>query len=241
MARSWGSLPARAFIATTFDVGFVYARPRVSLGYGRPFTSWVGVDVHGVASSNVLGAYGGARLEFPYIDLRAGTRYVSAFRHTYLPIQASHDRLELETQSGDRAGVLTFETEIDTSIPVGPGNVLARGSVSYVMGVPEGWEVFEETLRVIVLPPIVWRARGGYALRIGPYGQHSVGLVVDALDVPKRDDSLTIRVGPVLKIGLSRRVDIRGSFVVTVMSPDSIGLPGGDFTELGVRYRWASE
>jgi hypothetical protein len=45
----------------------------------------------------------------------------------------------------------------------------------------------------------------------------------------------------VLKIGLSRRVDLRGSFVVTVVSPDSIGLPGGDFTELGVRYRWATE
>ena len=34
----------------------------------------------------------------------------------------------------------------------------------------------------------------------------------------------------VVALALSRRVDVRG-----------IGLPGGDFTELGVRYRWASE
>src|SRR4051812_9462641 len=48
MARSWGTLPARPFVATTFDFGFVYVRPRLSLGYGRPFTQWVGVDLNGV-------------------------------------------------------------------------------------------------------------------------------------------------------------------------------------------------
>jgi hypothetical protein len=42
-------------------------------------------------------------------------------------------------------------------------------------------------------------------------------------------------------MALSRRVEVRGSFVFTVVSPDRIGLVGGDFTELGVRYRWASE
>jgi hypothetical protein len=44
-----------------------------------------------------------------------------------------------------------------------------------------------------------------------------------------------------MRFVLSRRVELRGSFVVTVISPDRIGLVGGDFTELGVRYRWASE
>jgi hypothetical protein len=78
-------------------------------------------------------------------------------------------------------------------------------------------------------------------LRLGRYSQHSIGFVVDVLDVPKRDDSVTVRAGPVLRMVLSRRVEVRGSFVVTVSSPDRIGLVGGDFTELGVRYRWASE
>jgi hypothetical protein len=61
------------------------------------------------------------------------------------------------------------------------------------------------------------------------------------MDVPKRDDAITVRVGPVLRLVLSRRVELRGTFIVTVYSPDSIGLVGGDFTELGVRYRWATE
>jgi hypothetical protein len=119
--------------------------------------------------------------------------------------------------------------------------VILRASGSYVTGVPAGYDVFEETLHVIVRPPLVWRLRGGYLVRFGPQSQHSAGLAVDVLDVPKRDDSTSVRAGPLLRLVLSRRVEIRGSFVVPVAGPDRIGLVGGDFTELGVRYRWATE
>jgi hypothetical protein len=241
MARSWGELPARRFVATTFDVGFVYVRPRVSFGYGRPFTSWIGVDFNALAQTSGLGAYTGLRIEVPHLDWRVGPRYFSSFSRTYLDRQDSYSRLELETSAGSPARTLTFETELDMSLPLGPGVVLSRGSLSFVTGVPKGQEVFEETLHVIVDPPMVWRARVGYVLVFGAYRQHSIGLVVDALEVPKRDDSLTLRAGPVLRFVLSRRVDVRGSFVTTITSPDRIGLVGGDFTELGVRYRWASE
>ena len=241
MARSWDALPPRFFVATTVDLGFVYARPRVSVGYGRPFTSWVGLDANPIVQSTGLGAYGGLRFEIPHVDLRLGPRYFSSFQHVYLAPADSYSRIDLETEGGTRAKTLTYEAELDLSLPLGPGTLLGRGSVSYVTGVPSGDEVFEETLHMIVKPPLVWRGRGGYAFRFGPYSQHSIGWVVDFLDVPKRDDSKTIRTGPVLRLVLSRRVEVRGSFIVTVKSPDTIGLAGGDFTELGVRYRWASE
>lgn len=241
VVRSWGVAPPRIFLATTFDVGFVYARPRLSVGYGRPFTSWVGVDANPIVTGAGLGAYGGLRFELPYVDLRLGPRYFSAFNHTYLNTKPSYSRLDLETSVGTKANTLTYEAELDAAVPLGPGTVLVRGSVSYVTGVPNDQSVFEETLHVIVEPPWVWRARAGYALRFGTYSQHSIGLVADVLDVPKRDDSTTVRVGPILRLVLSRRVEVRGSFVVTVLSPDRIGLVGGDFTELGVRYRWATE
>lgn len=240
MARSWGTLPARPFVATTFDVGFVYVRPRVSFGYGRPFTSWIGADVNPIAATSGLGAYAGLRLDLPFLDWRIGSRYFSAFNRTYLERQESYSRLDLESRAGDRARTLTLETELDVSLNVGPGRILLRGSMSYV-ALPSDQTVFEETLRVIVAPPLVWRVRAGYVFVFGAYRQHSAGLVIDALDVPKRDDSRTLRAGPILRIVLSRRVDVRGSFVMTIASPDRIGLVGGDFTELGVRYRWASE
>jgi hypothetical protein len=44
-----------------------------------------------------------------------------------------------------------------------------------------------------------------------------------------------------MRVQLSRHFDVRGSFVTTISSPDRLGLVGGDFTELGVRYRTATE
>jgi hypothetical protein len=241
MARDWGTMPARYFIASTFDVGFVYLRPRVSVGYGRPFTQWIGIDANPVVQTAGIGAYAGLRFTLPFGDLRIGPRYFYAFNHTVLDVKTRYDRLDLETSSGRNSKTLTFEAELDLSFPIGPGSVLARASASYVTGVDDDHEVFEETLHVIVRPPLVWRARLGYAFRFGLYNQHSIGIVADLLDIPKRDDSITLRVGPVMRFVLSRRVELRGSFVFTVFSPDRIGLVGGDFTELGVRYRWASE
>jgi hypothetical protein len=241
MARSWGTLPPRTFVATTVDVGFVYLRPRLSLGYGRPFTHWVGIDANPIAAQNGLGAYAGLRLEIPHVDFRIGPRYFASFNHTYLRRQPGYTRLDLESNSGEPSRTLTFEAELDLNLNVGPGRLLLRGSASYVSGVPEGYSAYEETLHIIVDPPVVWRARLGYAIGFGARKQHSIGGAVDLLDVPKRDDSRTIRMGPIVRLALSRRVDVRGSFIFTVISPDRIGLAGGDFTELGIRYRWASE
>lgn len=241
MARSWGFAPSRWFVATSVDLGFIYGRPRVSLGYGKPFTKWVGVDVNPVFNGGGVGVYGGGRVELPFVDVRFGTRYWWLFGNWFLPIQDQYSRLDIERERGDKARVLTHEAEVDFSIPVGPGNFLARGSISYIANLEDGQAVFEPQLRVIARRGIVWRGRGGYAVRFGKYHQHSLGVVADVLDVPKREDSRTVRVGPIIRFVLSRRVDLRGSFVVTVLSPDKIGLVGGDFTELGVRYRWASE
>ena len=170
-----------------------------------------------------------------------GPRYFYSFNRYILPVQDNYSRLELETAGDKKAQTLTYEAELDVSIPVGPGNILARGSASYVTGPTDDEAVFEETLHVVVVPPFVWRGRLGYAFRFGAYNQHSIGVVTDVLHVPKRDDSMTVRAGPIIRLVLSRRVELRGSFVVTITSPDTIGLVGGDFTELGVRYRWASE
>jgi hypothetical protein len=241
MRRSWNEGEARTFLASTLDVGWVYLRPRVSLGYGKPFKSWFGLDVNPIVAGQGLGAYGGLRLALPRFDLRVGPRYFASFNRNYLLPQRSYNRVDLDSTLRDPARVVTLEAEAEASLPAGPGDIVALGSVSYVLNVPKDELVFEETLRVIVAPPLVWRGRAGYVVRFGTSRQHSIGIVADVLDVPKRDDSLTVRVGPVVRIVLSRRVEVRGSFVPSVVSPDHIGLIGGDFTELGFRYRWATE
>src|SRR4029077_4185867 len=103
MARSWATLPARTFVSTTVDLGFVYLRPRAALGWGKPFTSWVGIEANPIVTSGQLAVYGGFRLELPFFNLRVGPRLFRAFDHTYLSDQTSFTRLQLETSNGPSA------------------------------------------------------------------------------------------------------------------------------------------
>jgi hypothetical protein len=181
------------------------------------------------------------RLHLPRLTWRAGMRIAAALSRQYLEPQESFDRVDLDLAESTRADVITYETEVEGTVPLGKGDIVGLASVSYLTNIPEGFWAFEETLRLIVDPPWVWRGRVGYLRRFGTVDQHSAGIVVEAFGVPGREEGLTMRAGPVVRIVLSRRVEVRGSFVATFHSPDQLGLAGSDFTELGLRYRWASE
>jgi hypothetical protein len=241
LKRSWQEGQPRLFAATQIDAGFLYLRPRGQIGYGKPFNAWVGLEANPVVANQGWGAYGGVRLAWRFADLRVGVRHFRAWTRTFLEPKGSYDRLDLDTTGGPIASMTTLETELNLGFPVGPGDIIGTFSASDVEGIPEGYYVFEETLRVIVDPPFVWRARGGYVFRWGEHDQYSIGPVVDVLNVPAREDDTVVRAGPVMRITLSRHFDVRGSFVTTLISRDRLGLVGGDFTELGVRYRLATE
>ena len=221
MQRSWSEGAPRPFAALTLDAGYLYLRPRGHVGYGMPFNTWLGLEANPLVSAGGFGGYGGARFALPYVDLRVGARYFAAFRHAFLEPKESYNRLDIDSTANDPARYYTVEAELSSAFPVGPGDILAMASISAVRGVPGGSYVFEETLRVIVDPPWVWRVRGGYVFRLGSRNQHSIGPVIDVLAVPERDDSRTIRFGPVLRIQLSRHFDVRGSFVTTLVEPRS--------------------
>jgi hypothetical protein len=114
------------------------------------------------------------------------------------------------------------------------------GSISHIEGVPDGQLVYEETLHVIAKPPWVLRVRGGYSL-LFPVRRtrSSIGAVVDVFWLPGRDAEL-VRAGLIFRIAISSELEVRGTFVPTIFSRDRIGLLGGDFTELGLRWRWAT-
>ena len=235
----WSRAPARAFAAVAIDAGYIYGRPRLSLGYGKPFAQWVGIDINPIASNRFLGGYAGLRAEIPFVDFRVGGRYTWAFQQAYLAPNAHYHRLDFESQDFPRSTYTSLEAEVTGVVPLGPGSFVAVASWSMLSGVPAGLYVYDESLRVIVNPPHVWRARLGYTFRFGTEGKIRVGPVVDVLGVPGRGEHI-FRAGIIASAVLSDHIEVLGSFVPPVLSPDSIGIAGGDFGQLGVRYRWAS-
>ena len=236
----WEGGAVRPFLSSTIDVGYLYLRPRLSLGYGKPFSTWVGIDVNPIFTNNGVGGYAGVRLQIPTFDLRIGARPFYAFQHNYLVPQASYSTADLDTVTGSNASYVTLEAELSGGIPVGPGTLLVLLTASSVQGVPAGMYVYEETLRVITSPPAIYRARTGYAMRVGPEGAARVGLVAEVLELPDRHAQVW-RAGVVASFAITDQLEARALLVLPVLSPDSIGIAGGDFAELGLRYRWATK
>ena len=238
-ADVWTQGQYRWFVAGTFDFGFLYFRPRLEAGWGRPHSTWFGVEANPTASNMAIGGYGGIRATLPFLEARVGARGFRSFDHDYLPAQSSYSLTDFNLAAGN-ATYVTIESEVRTSFRAGPGDVGLLASVSHVSGLPAGHAVFEDTLHVIVNPPAIWRVRGGYTFFIASQiGRFSITPVVDVLGNPSRD-AIIVRGGFLATYLINKHLEVRGAFVVVLASPDSIGIVGGDFTELGLRWRWAT-
>lgn len=238
--RGWSQGDPRSFVALTIDVGYLYLRPRAAFGYGKPHSTWVGLEVNPIFALSGLGAYAGVKGQLPFIDLRVGARYFYALERSYLEPRESYDRLALAIEQTRRARYLTLESELNTSVPLGPGELAGLASISSIQGVPDDIYLYEETLKIIAKPPWVWRARLGYSILFPVRNvRGSIGAVVDVLGMPGRDTQL-VRAGLVFRVAVSSEIEVRGTFVPTIYSRDEIGIMGGDFTELGLRWRWAT-
>jgi hypothetical protein len=234
----WSRGPARSFVATSIDVGYLYLRPRLLLGYGRPFWRAIAFEAGPEVSASYLSGFAGLRATLPYVNLRLGGRYVFAFQHYFLADQPKYDRLALESQAFTRSKYIAGEAELNGTLPIGFGALIATGNITYLTGVTKDLNVYEEVLRIIVKPPMVWRGRVGYAFRLGVEGKISVGVVAEMLGSPGRDP--TVRAGIIGSAALSDHVEVLGWLVPPIIGPDTIGIAGGDFGQLGIRYRAAT-
>ena len=234
----WSRGPARSFVATSIDVGYLYLRPRLLLGYGRPFWRAIAFEAGPEVSASYLSGFAGLRATLPYVNLRLGGRYVFAFQHYFLADQPKYDRLALESQAFTRSKYIAGEAELNGTLPIGFGALIATGNITYLTGVTKDLNVYEEVLRIIVKPPMVWRGRVGYAFRLGVEGKISVGVVAEMLGSPGRGP--TVRAGIIGSAALSDHVEVLGWLVPPIIGPDTIGIAGGDFGQLGIRYRAAT-
>lgn len=237
--RSSTQEATRWFGGTTIDVGFLYLRPRVAGGWGKPHNAWIGLEANPIFSLSGLGAYGGLRAALQFADLRVGARSYYPLEHSFFYPQPTYDRLDLQQHVGPRARYVSLEAELNLDIPVGPGDILALGSATYVLGVPDGFNVFEETLRVMATPPWIFRGRLGYSLTFGPNGAVHVGVIAELLEMPERP-AFAVRAGLIATVRLYDDLEVRATVAPVVAGTDSIGVAGADIAQLGIRFRWWS-
>ena len=235
----WGGRE-RWFMSGAIDVGWLYFRPRFSAGYGRPHALWAGFDVNPIFGGSGVGGYAGLRGFHPNIDLRVGGRYFFAFRRSFLEPASSYDHLDVQIRDGPPSRYLSVEAELTWNIPVGFGSIIGEAAGTAILLAPDGFYVFEETLRVVANPPWVWRGRVGYQIRFGPDDAIGFALVGELVGVPERDDALIFRAGGTGGVRLFRDLSIRFRFIPPILSPDRLGAVGGDSYQIGIRYLFAT-
>lgn len=236
----WQSWPTRPFIAAVFDAGVFFIRPTIELGYGRPHWKWIGVEGYSSLSLTSAAEYGGVRAALPWLDLRAGVRYSASLLYNFLPDQDTYTLDQAESSVGPRARYIAEENEAAIGIPTPFGSAFAVATGYALFGVPSGYDVFEDTLHVIVRAPFIWRARVGFFVKASRDGALRVGLAAETINVPQREDLWVVRAGPLASLQLTYHLDAMASFVPVIASRDSLGLIGADFGQVGLRYRWAT-
>jgi hypothetical protein len=232
----WGA--SRFFVAGEVDVGFLYLRPRLSGGYGQPFRQWVGMDANPLISIDGPGVYSGLRFKVPFGDLRVGGRFRTTFERSFLRPQVRYEIEDIESGEGPVSRYLSWESQLTTAVPAGPGAILIELTGTAVTLVDDGYFVFEETVRAVVEPPWVWRGRLGYGLRFMD-DRFAVAPVAEFLHIPKRRTYM-IRGGVLVSFRISETVQLRATSVPTLVSRDKLGTEGADTFLAGLRWRWAT-
>jgi len=240
VARYWELGRTRPFLAGSVDAGFPYFRPRFAAGYGRPFWSWLGVEAYPALALGGVGPYMGAAAVVPGLTLRAGGRYFYPFSRSLLTPRDHFTRTDIDLAEGPKSDYLTFETEAAATAPLLSGSVFGVLTGYRVSHVLPDYYLFEESLRVVMKPPYVWRARLGYLLAFSRNGAIRVGAAGEIIGLPGRDE-FVVRAGLLGSVSISAQLEAQVSLIPVIVSPDSIGLAGGDFGQLGVRYSFATD
>ena len=235
----WGAGPVRGFAAGAFDTAGIGMRTELDLGYGRPHHQWAGLELATGISLKGMSFMSYARAQAPWGHVRFGPRFFTGLNQKLIPEVDVVTRPLLEVNEGLRSKYLSLDGEVNVNIPLPVGALGILANAYGLFGVPEGYYVFEDSLRTVVEPAFVGRARISYLAGIGKPATLRVGGVAELIFNPGRD-LYTVRTGPAVAVALTHHLEAVGVAAFSVYNPDEIGLSGADLGQIGFRYKWAS-
>ena len=240
IARYWELGNSRPFLAATVEAGVVYFKPKFAAGYGRPHWSWLGVESYPSLGLGGIGYYTGLWASLPWLSVRVGNRYFYPYSHTLLPPRDSYTQTDIDLVSGPAGDYMAYEAEAAAATALGHGSLFAVLTGMRTALVPDEYYLYEESLKVVMSPPYVWRARAGYLLAFGQNGAIRLGGAAELIGLPGRDE-FVVRAGLLASVLIDAQLEAQASLIPVLVSPDRLGLAGSDFGQLGIRYRWGTD
>ncbi len=240
VGRYWSLGTPRPFVSMTLEAGYAYVQPKFEAGYGQPFWRWIGLEAYPLVSLSGVGGYAGLSAGIPGLTLRVGGRYSYPFDRYLLEPKQSYKRSDTELELGPRADYLALKAELTGTLPLGPGSAFTVLTGQRIELTDDGYYLLEESLRAVMQPPYIYRGRLGYLLSFGAGGSIRVGGAADVIALPQREE-FVIRGGLLASVLVDAHMEAQASFIPVLFGPDSLGLAGGDFGQLGVRFRWATD
>lgn len=235
----WGGGHTRSFLSSVLELGPFYGRAQLALGYGKPHWQWIGVEGQTGITTTGGSEYAGLHAASPWGGARVGGRYLFPTTQYFLEKQDSYMQRETEFSVGPRSRYVALEAELTGAFPLLRGSVFAVASGLYVLGVPAAYNIYEESLHVVMAAPYLWRGRLGYVYAFGLNGALRVGAAAELIANPGRE-AYIVRAGPVLALALTHHLDVSATVLGVVSSPDSLRLRGAEIGQFGFRYRWAT-
>lgn len=234
----WQSDESSFFAASASDLGIIYTRPHLTLGWGAPFWQFVGVDGYLLATNTFAAAYVGWRASLPFVDVQLGARWNYPYARGFLPKKERYTQDDLDFDDDDRRSTIrVIELEVTPLAPL-------FGGVAFVelhpiwFDTPDDTLLYEEVIRAIVAPPFAMRARLGYVYGFGPGGRVKLGGMLEYLVLPNRPENI-LRVGPLVLVGATDRIEGLFTWTYPLSTPDDLGGYESSYGFLGLRYRWA--
>ena len=235
----WQSSRATPFVSLATDAGFIYLRPRLTLGYGAPFWSFVGLDAHWLTTNSFTQPYIGWRASLPFLDVQTGVRAVYPFDRQEMPQRASHDVSEIHLSDGGRRSTYhAADLDVTLLAPVLHGAAFINTHPFYV-DAPRDIHLYEEVSRAIIEPPFAVYNRVGYVYDFGGALKFKGGAMLEYVVTPGRPKNVT-RAGPVVLCSFDKHLDGLFTFSTVLDSSDELGIVHGTYAFIGVLHRMAT-
>jgi len=232
----WDRGEVRPFLSLAPSLGALSGVEVVG-GYGKPHWMWGGLEAGAFTTYDFAAVSGGPRLAFIVADLSLKRRQTWAYSHGVLAPQETYDADDVENGDGEVAQYGAWDVSLGGVIPTAVGFGLYELAATFVDGVPEGQDLFEEWQRVVVRGNSIYIVRAGFAFWLLP-GQLAGGALGEWLSAEDRGQ--TWRVGPFLDWTLTDHMSVTAVYTLPVSSPDDLGPWVGSWGILRLRYTWAS-